>query len=72
VIHANLCIDESFTNESIQELIEYIDEEIVAVVGVSRDECTMDVMWVCSATMSSVETETWEGCSTVQPERFAN
>jgi len=43
VVHATLCIDESLTHESIQELIEYIDEEIVDVVGVSRDEFIIHV-----------------------------
>ncbi len=43
VIHATLCINESFTQESIQDLIGYIDEEIVDVVGVSRDEFIIHV-----------------------------
>jgi hypothetical protein len=43
VIHATLCVDESLTQEAIQELIEAIDEEIVDVVGVSRDEFIVHV-----------------------------
>ena len=43
VIHATLCVDESFTQEAIQELIDTIDEEIVEVVGVSRDELIIHV-----------------------------
>ena len=43
VNHATLCINESFTQESIQDLISYIDEEIVDVVGVSRDEFIIHV-----------------------------
>ncbi|MDA0987908.1 MAG: hypothetical protein O2783_01980 [Chloroflexi bacterium] len=43
VIHATLCIDESLTQEAIQELISYIDDEVVDVVGVSRDEFIIHV-----------------------------
>ena len=43
VIHATLCVDESLTQEAIQELIEAIDEEIVDVVGISRDEFIVHV-----------------------------
>ena len=43
VIHATLCVDESLTQEAIQELIECIDEEIVDAVGVSRDEFIIHV-----------------------------
>ena len=43
VIHATLCVDEGLTQEAIQELIEYIDDEIVDVVGVSRDEFIIHV-----------------------------
>jgi hypothetical protein len=43
VIHATLCVAESLTQESIRELIEEIDEEIVDVVGVSRDEFIVHV-----------------------------
>ena len=43
VIHATLCVDESLTQEGIQELIEHIDAEIVDVVGVSRDEFIIHV-----------------------------
>ena len=43
VVHATLCVDESLTQEAIQELIEFIDAEIVDVVGVSRDEFIIHV-----------------------------
>ncbi len=43
VVHATLCVDESLTQESIQELIEFVDAEIVDVVGVSRDEFIIHV-----------------------------
>ena len=43
VTHATLCVDESLTQEAVQELIETIDAEIVDVVGVSRDELIIHV-----------------------------
>ncbi len=42
-VHATLCILESFTREGIRELIETIDEELVDMVGVSRDEFIVHV-----------------------------
>ena len=42
-IHATLCVDESLTHEAIQDLIEAIDEDLVDVVGVSRDEFIIHV-----------------------------
>ena len=43
VVHATLCIDESFTQEDIQELIETIDEDLVDAVGVGRDEFVVHI-----------------------------
>lgn len=43
VVHATLCVDESMTQESIHELIEIIDEELVDAVGVNREEFIVHV-----------------------------
>jgi hypothetical protein len=43
IVHGTLCVRESLTQEEVQELIETIDEEIVDVVGVSRDELIIHV-----------------------------
>ena len=43
MVHATLCVPESFTAEDIQDLIETIDEELVDVVGVLRDEFVVHV-----------------------------
>jgi len=37
-VHGTLVVGESITQDSIQELIEMIDEDIVDAVGVDRDE----------------------------------
>lgn len=42
-IHATLCVDESLTQEAIHDLIEAIEEELVDVVGVSREEFIIHV-----------------------------
>ena len=43
VVHSTLCVNESLTQEMIQELIETIDEDIVDTVGVSREEFIVHV-----------------------------
>ena len=43
LVHATLCVVESFTAEAIQDLIEDIDDELVDVVGVARDEFIVHV-----------------------------
>ena len=43
MVHATLCVPESFTHEDIQELIETIDEELVDMVGIARDEFVVHV-----------------------------
>ena len=43
IVHATLCVGESLTQELIQSLIETIDEELVDVVGVTRDEFIVHV-----------------------------
>ena len=43
IVHATLCVNESLTQEQIQELIETIDEELVDAVGVTRDEFIVHV-----------------------------
>ena len=43
MVHATLCVSEGLTQEMIQELIEAIDEEIVDVMGVTRDEFIVHV-----------------------------
>ncbi len=43
IVHATLCVNESLTQELIQELIETIDEELVDAVGVIRDEFIVHV-----------------------------
>ncbi len=42
-MHATLCVPESFTAEDIQELIEAIDEELVDVLGILRDDFVVHV-----------------------------
>lgn len=37
VVHATLAVSESLTQESVQELIEIIDEELVDAVGIERE-----------------------------------
>ncbi len=43
LVHATLCIFESLTQKDIQELIDLIDEELLDVVGVARDEFIVHV-----------------------------
>lgn len=37
VVHATLAVGESLTQESIQELIDIIDEDLVDAVGITRE-----------------------------------
>ena len=37
VVHATLAVSESLTQESIQELIDIIDEDLVDAVGIARE-----------------------------------
>lgn len=43
LVHGTLCIDESLTREMIEELIQTIDEELLDVVGVTREEFIVHV-----------------------------
>ena len=43
MVHATLCVSESLTREMIEELIQTIDEELVDVVGVTREEFIVHV-----------------------------
>ena len=43
IVHGTLCINESFTQEAIQDLIETIDEELIDVAGVTREEFIVHV-----------------------------
>ncbi|MBI4199295.1 MAG: hypothetical protein HY535_02305 [Chloroflexi bacterium] len=43
MVHATLCVEESLTREMIEELIQTIDDELVDVVGVSREEFIVHV-----------------------------
>ncbi|MFQ6030893.1 MAG: hypothetical protein ACE5Q6_25790, partial [Dehalococcoidia bacterium] len=43
VVHVTLVVDESLTQESIQELIDTIDEDIVDAVGIFREEFIVHV-----------------------------
>ncbi len=43
LVHATLCIAESLTREMIEELIQAIDEELLDVVGVTREEFIVHV-----------------------------
>lgn len=43
VVHATLCVAESLTQEHIQELVETVDEELVDVLGVTRDDYIVHV-----------------------------
>ena len=43
MVHATLTVSESLTQEMIQELIETIDEELVDVVGIAREEIIVHV-----------------------------
>ena len=43
IVHATLCVSESLTAEAVQALIMTIDEELVDVAGVNRDEFIVHV-----------------------------
>ena len=43
IVHSTLCVSESLTQEAVQELIDTIDEELVASAGVSREEFIVHV-----------------------------
>jgi hypothetical protein len=43
VVHVTLVVDESLTQESIQELIDMIDEDVVDAVGIFREEFIVHV-----------------------------
>ncbi len=43
VVHATLCVAESLTREHIQDLVETVDEELVDVLGVTRDDYVVHV-----------------------------
>ena len=43
VVHATLCVAESLTRVHIQELVETVDEELVDVLGVTRDDYIVHV-----------------------------
>ncbi len=43
MVHGTLCVVESLTQESIEDLLEIIDEELVDVAGVNREEFIVHV-----------------------------
>ncbi|MBI2165230.1 MAG: hypothetical protein HYU29_02350 [Chloroflexi bacterium] len=43
IVHATLCVNESLTQESINELIEVIDDELLDSVGITREEFIVHV-----------------------------
>ena len=43
MIHVAIAVDESLTQESIQEIIDAIDEDLVDAVGISREELIIHV-----------------------------
>ncbi len=43
IVHATLCVVESLTRESIEELVQTIDEELLDVAGLSREEFVVHV-----------------------------
>ena len=43
IVHATLCVNESLTQESIHELIEVIDDELLDSVGIVREEFIVHV-----------------------------
>jgi len=43
VVHVTLAVDESLTQESIQALIDTIDEDLVDAVGINREELIIHV-----------------------------
>jgi divalent metal cation (Fe/Co/Zn/Cd) transporter len=43
IIHATLVVDESLTQQSIQEIIDTIDEDILDAMGINREELIIHV-----------------------------
>ncbi|MSQ05996.1 MAG: hypothetical protein EXR54_05360 [Dehalococcoidia bacterium] len=43
VVHVSLTVDESLTQDAIQELIDTIDEDLVDAVGIAREEFIVHV-----------------------------
>ena len=43
VVHATLCVAESLTMESIGELIETVDDELIDAIGIARNEFIVHV-----------------------------
>ena len=43
LVHATLCVAESLTREMIEELVQTIDEELLDVVGITREEFVVHV-----------------------------
>ena len=43
IVHATLCVVESLTRESIEELVQTIDEELLDVAGLAREEFVVHV-----------------------------
>ena len=43
VVHVSLVVDESLTQETIQELVETIDQDLVDAVGIRREELVVHV-----------------------------
>ena len=43
VVHVTLAVDESLTQESVQDLIDAIDEDLVDSVGINREELIIHV-----------------------------
>ena len=43
VIHVTLTVDESLTQDAIQELIDAVDEDLVDAVGIDREELIVHV-----------------------------
>ena len=42
-VHGTLCVGENLTREMIEELIQTIDDELLDVVGINRDELIVHV-----------------------------
>ncbi|MBI4201098.1 MAG: hypothetical protein HY531_02265 [Chloroflexi bacterium] len=43
IVHGTLCVSEGLTREMIEELIQTIDDELLDVVGVNREEFIVHV-----------------------------
>ena len=43
MVHATLVVTESLTQESIQELVEMVDEDVLDAVGIEREEFVVHV-----------------------------